>query len=347
MPHETAHFLFTGSITTAEPLAYSPPDHRGADKVARVPRMPVPSAAGPMDTAYLSGATIRGTYRHACADVWLARERTVTVRRFLEVKVGGVKGSAEEPRVGLTERAAYLEGDPFLALFGAGSSPVGWIHSRVDVGAALPGEAVQPIRIHGARGDATTDPMLLGVLDEAGRAAVLDGLAANRRRSQAAEEGRGLTRRIRQAKRAGQDTAALERELEAAREAERAAAGVQSERLGSDVSLLLPLPGYEAIPPGTGARPPDGVQARHRASDGAVHGWTRTLRRRSSVRCAPRARVRRGVRVDYQVKRLEGTCAQSIGTASIDPQRWDGDGSSLRLSGAPERWLCEWQAGHA
>ena len=346
MPHETAHYLFTGSITTAEPLAYSAPYHRGADKVARVPRMPVPSATGPMDTAYLSGGTLRGTYRHACADVWLARERTVTVQRVLKVKVGGVKGSAEEPRVGLTERAAYLEGDPFLALFGAGSSAVGWIHSRVDVGAALPGEAVQPIRIHGARGDATTDPMLLGVLDETGRAAVLDGLAANRRRSQAAEEGRGLTRRIRQARRAGQDTAALERELEATREAERAAAGVQSERLGSDVSLLLPLPGYEAIPPGTvlGHR----MVFRHVTERQMALFMGGLAHFAEDPRFGAHRAHRCGrVRVDYQVKRLEGTCPQSIGTASIDPQRWDGDGSSLNLIGAPERWLCDWQAGHA
>ena len=346
MADETAHYLFTGSITTAEPLAYSPPDHRGADKVSRLPRMPVPSAAGPMDTVYLSGGTIRGTYRHACADVWLARERTVTVRRFLEVKVGGVKGSAEEPRVGLTERAAYLEGDPFLALFGAGSSPVGWIHSRVDVGAALPGEPVQPIRIHGARGDATTDPILLGVLDEAGHAAVLDGLAANRRRSQAAEEGRGLTQRIRQAKREAQDTAAFEQELETAREAERTAAGVQSERLGSDVSLLLPLPGYEAIPPGTvlGHR----MVFRH-VTDRQMALFVGGLAHFAED---PRFGGHRAhgcgrVRVDYQIKRLEGTRARSIGAASVDPQRWDADGSSLSLSGAPERWLCEWQAGHA
>lgn len=188
-------YLFTGTLITREPLAYSPPDHSGPSKRALLPRMTVPSAAGALETVFLSGANIRGKLRHACADVWLEleRERTVTLLRFLECKVGGVKGSGAEVRVGLTERAAYLDGDPFLSLFGVGSSPIGWIHSRLDVGAALPDEPTQPILVKGVRSDATTDPMLLKVLDPHERAAVLEGQAANRSRSQAAAEHRELS----------------------------------------------------------------------------------------------------------------------------------------------------------
>ena len=97
-------YLFTGTLLTLEPLAFSPPGHRGADHRALLPRMPVPSAAGPVDTVYLAGSTLRGAYRHACAEVWLEREGTVTLQRFLELTVGGVKGSGEEPRVGLRSR---------------------------------------------------------------------------------------------------------------------------------------------------------------------------------------------------------------------------------------------------
>ena len=337
-------YLFTGTLITHEPLAYSPPGHRGPDKRSLLPRMTVPSAAGPMDTVYLSGANIRGAYRHACADVWLEREDTVALQRFLEVKVGGVKGSAEEPRVGLSERAAYLESDPFLSLFGAGSSPIGWIHGRLDVGGALPDEPTQPIVINGARGDATTDPMLLEVLDADGRAAVLEGLAANRRRSQAAAEIRELTHRIRQGKKAKQDTTALEGALDAAREAEHDAAEVQSERLGSDVSLLMPLPGYEAIPPGT--------VLNHRMFFKHVSQAQMALLMGGLERFAedPRFGAHRAhgcgrVSVAYEVKRLDGARAHPIGTVSIDPDRWTADESSLELSGEPERWLAEWQEG--
>ena len=337
-------YLFTGSFITREPLAYSPPDHRGPDKRSLLPRMTVPSAAGALETVFLSGANVRGRYRHACADVWLERERTVTLRRFLECKVGGVKGTGEEVRVGLTERAAYLEGDPILSLFGAGNSPIGWIHSRLDVGAALPDEPTQPILINGVRGDATTDPKLLEVLDAHEHTAVLEGQAANRSRSQAAAEHRALEQRIRRGKKGEQDTTELERALETAHQAEQEAARAQSERLGSDVSLLLPLPGYEALPPGT--------VLSHRMFLKHVSQPHLALLMGGLERFAedPRFGARRAqgcgrVSVAYEVKRIDGTQAHPIGAVSIDPDRWDADKSSLELSGAPERWLGEWREG--
>ena len=337
-------YLFTGTLTTREPLAYSPPNHRGPDKRLLLPRMVVASAAGPLETVFVSGSTIRGTYRHACADVWLEREEPVSLDRYLELKVGGVKGSGETPRVGLTERAAYLEGDPFLDLFGAGRSSVGWIHSRLDVGAALPEEPTQPILVNGARGDATADPKLLEVLDRDERAAVLDGLTANRRRSQAATEARELARRIRQATRAKQNTEELEGAHDGARCTEADAAREQSELIGSDVSLLLALPGYEAIPPGT--------VFHHRLFCKGVSERQMALLMGGLERfaCDPRFGGHRAqgcgrVCVDYQVKRIEGTGAQSVGALSIDPDRWDADERSLVVSGAPQLWLGAWHEG--
>ena len=337
-------YLFTGALITREPLAYSPPDHSGPDERSLLPRMVVPSAAGALETVFLSGANIRGKLRHACADVWLERERTVTLRRFLECKVGGVKGRGAEVRVGLTARAAYLDGDPFLSLFGAGSSPIGWIHSRLDVGAALPDEPTQPILVKGVRSDATTDPMLLKVLDPHERPAVLEGQAANRSRSQAAAERRELTRRIRQEKKAKHDTTELERALDAAHQAEQEAVRTQSKLLGSDVSLQMPLPGYEAIPPGT--------VLNHRMFLKHVVEEQTALLMGGLERFAedPRFGARRAqgcgrVSVAYEVKRIDGTHAHPVGTVSIDPDRWDADASSLELSGEPERWLGKWREG--
>lgn len=133
------------------------------------------------------------------------RVGTVTLRCFLELAVGGVKGSGEEPRVDFIERAAYLDGDPFLALFGASRSPIGWIHGSLDVGATLPDERTQPVVLNGVRGDATAKPMLLEAVDADGRATVLEGFAANCRRAQAAE-GRDHARRIREERRAMVET---------------------------------------------------------------------------------------------------------------------------------------------
>ena len=74
-------------------------------------------AAGPMNTAFVSGSTIRGKLRHACADVYLEREkqrgRRVDYERYLELKAGGVKGSSRwilDPRFPLPKSMARAIG---------------------------------------------------------------------------------------------------------------------------------------------------------------------------------------------------------------------------------------------
>ena len=57
-------YLFTGTITTRQPLAYSPPDHQDRARKSLLPRMTVPTAAGPMNTVFVSGSTIRGMVDH-------------------------------------------------------------------------------------------------------------------------------------------------------------------------------------------------------------------------------------------------------------------------------------------
>ena len=340
-------FLLTGTITTRQPLAYSPPYHLDRGKKSLLPRMTVPTAAGPMNIVFVSDSTIRGKLRHACADVYLEREKQrgkrVDYERYLELEVGGVKGSSDEERVGLRERKAFLEAEPFLDLFGAGSSSIGWIHSRLDVGAAIPAEPVEPIVLNGARGDATLDPILLELLDDDEIGKVLDGLNANRARSQKASEVRDIKRRIASARKAGQDTSELEQSLEEAERAVEDAEKVQSNILGSDVSLLLTLPGYEAIPSGT--------VLNHRmflknVSDVQLGLFVAGLARFAED---PRFGAHRAhgcgqVCMEYRVKRLEGVSAHPAGSVSIDPEGWDEDGLSLSLDGEPAQWLQAWNA---
>ena len=156
-------FLFTGTITTRQPLAYSPPNHVDPKKKSLLPRMIVPTAAGPMNTVFVSGSTIRGKLRHACADVYLEREKQREMRvdyeRYLELKVGGVKGSSDEGRVDLRERKVFLEAEP-----------------------------VEPIVLNGVRRDATLDPILFDILDDDEVGKVLAGMNANRTRSQKTAE---------------------------------------------------------------------------------------------------------------------------------------------------------------
>ena len=336
-------WLFTGTITTREPLACSPPGHLGRDKCALLPRMTVPTPAGPLDTVFLPGSTIRGRYRHACGRrVPGARAPGEPRSAICELKVGGVKGTAQERRVGLLERDAFREAQPLLSLFGAGASGIGWIHGRLDVGAALPAEPAEPVVMTGTRGDTTRDPILFEVLDEEERTPAVLGLEANRRRSQTAAELRELGKQIARADRAGEDTAELMRAREAARECGEQAARVQSGLVGSDVSLHLPLPGYEAIPPGAVL---NHRMFFHHVSEIEMRFFTAGLvaiRRRPPVRRPPCPRLRSRRVSSTQVKRLDGVHARNAGEVSIDPDRWGRDESSLVLTGAPARWLDAW-----
>ena len=254
-----------------------------------------------------------------------------------------MKGSSDEERVGLRERVAFLEAEPFMALFGAGSSRIGWIHSRLDVGAAIPDEQIEPIVLKGVRRDATMDPILLEVLDGDEVDKVLKGLEANRTRSRKTEEARSIKRQIAQRKKAGrtEDVAALERSLEEAEQAVRKARDEQSDIIGSDVSLLLPLPGYEAIPSGT--------VLSHRMFLKHVSQRQLGIFMAGLARFAedPRFGAHRAqgcgqVCMEYRVKRIRGVSADPVGAVTIDPARWDADESSLGLSGAPADWLASW-----
>ena len=330
-------YLFAGAIVTRAPLAVSPPGHLGRDKRSRLPRMTVPTAAGPVETVYLPGSTIRGRFRHACADVYLETERPVTFARYLSLKVGGVKGTEAVPRVELRERAAFLEGEPMLSLFGAGASEIGWIHSRVDVGMGLPSEPTEAMVLAGKRGDVTEDPILLDVLAEDECESVILGQQANRQRSQAAMRVRDVERRIKRAAKAGENTSEFDPELREAQALEDEAARAQAEHVGSDVSLLLPLPGYEAIPTGT--------VLTHRMFFRGVSPEQMVLFMAGPARFAedPRFGARRAhgcgrVFVEYDVQRIEHGRPMSVGAIRIDPERWDEGESSMELAGEPAAW---------
>ena len=330
-------YLFSGSVVTRAPLAVSPPGHLDRNKRLLLPRMTVLTAAGPVETVIVPGSTIRGRYRHACAEVCLESEKPVSFARYLALTVGGVRGTKTVARVGLQERQAFVDGEPMLALFGAGDSAIGWIPSRLDVAMAVPSEPTEAMVLTGRRGDATSDPLLLEVLAEEERAAVTAGAEANHARSQAAVRVREVERHIRRAAKAGEDTTGLDGELAEARRCVEAAAKAQAEHLGSDVSVLLALPGYEAIPAGT-------VLGHRMFARGVTEDQMRLLVAGLARFAAdPRFGGHRAhgcgrVLVEYDVRRFDGGKLTLVGTIRIDPNRWDDGESSLVLTGEPARW---------
>ena len=184
---------------------------------------------------------------------------------------------------------------------------------------------------------------LLEILDDDEIGKVLDGLNANRTRSRKAEEVRDIKRRIASARKAGRDTSELEKSLEEAERAVEEAEKAQADILGSDVSLLLPLPGYEAIPTGT--------VLNHRMFLKNVSDIQLGLFMAGLARFAedPRFGAHRAhgcgqVCMEYRVKRIEGASAHPVGDLSIDPDRWHDDESSLSLSDQLAERLDAWNA---
>jgi len=193
------------------------------------------------------------------------------------------------------------------------------------------------------RRDATLDPIFLEILDDDEIGKILDGLNANRIRSRKAGEVKEIRRRIASAKKAGQDTSELEQSLEEAERAVEEAEKAQAKILGSDVSLLLPLPGYEAIPAGT--------VLNHRMFLKNVSDVQLGLFMAGLARFAedPRFGAHRAhgcgqVCMEYQAKRIKGASADWVGDLSIDPDRWEDNESSLSLTGQLAEWLDAWNA---
>lgn len=360
----TETYLLTGHITTQQPLAYSPPQPQGAGKGAAdkgtadkkpptpLPRMTRVRNAEPKETVFVSGSTIRGKLRHACADAYLLREheqqRQVDYRRYLQLKVGGVKGKEKEQLVGLKERKEFLEQNPFLDLFGAGKSEIGWVHGRLDCGAALPesDKSVKPVVLRGVRRNAALDPILPDVLPEAEWEKVQKEMQQNRDRSRAKTEVKAIAKKLSSAKKRKPQNAdeikRLEQELQRWKQTEAEAKTAQAKDSGSDNPLQHPNLAYEAIPVD--------IKLKHRMLLKQVSPEQLAIFAAGLARFAedPRFGAHRAhgcgqVALDYRVLRLAGTQSEQAGHILIDSERWEKGESSLELTGAPAAWLKAWE----
>lgn len=256
--------MFEGELTTVSPLAYSPPDSTGPNKESLLPRITAFENGQPVEVPFVSGAAFRGPLRRACADA--LREKVGVKPSFitlLEWRVGGAKGSEKE-EIDPAERLALIDRHPLLALFGAGSSKAGFVSSKLRTGHLIPPGGTTPVVIRGVRRGEHRDVAVITQLDEAEREKLFKWSDANTARSRLQGEKTTAQRRLNVLKREVGDgkRAASDPDYRAAQETfERLSrdldeAEIAAAALGGDVSILLPLPGYEALPAG--------IRIRHR-----------------------------------------------------------------------------------
>ena len=339
---QTRHNLeLRGSITTVTPFANSPAGCKiesGADKgLQKLPRMPVITpSGGAMDTPFISASAIRGVLRRAAAEevaeLFAARGEDVRFTDWLLFSVGGVKGTEKEtcsPR----ERHEYIEGNPLVALFGAGAAGAGgMIGSKLHIAHAIPDSEVKPPKVEGARAHEDKSLRLLEILPEDQQALAWDFTIANRDRSDLNNLVKAKQKDLNAArkKRDNAKAESLSAELDDLNERLEKAVNIQKE-FGTSNAIGRPLPGYEVIP--------SGAEIPHRmsldaASLSQVGLFFAALRRfaRSPVIGAHRAHGCGRIRCDYTVIQREGESSRRLGTLEIGER----EGKDIPESG--EEW---------
>lgn len=341
--------VFEGYIQPVEgsPLATSPirpksevnraDKYQAGDKdTARLPRMMVNDDSGNMVyTAYFPGSGIRGKLRRCSRDAWLnATGRKVSIEEMRTLTIGGVKGSGSEGSLQIAKIKALREENPVISLFGQSSGyDLGWVDGKAMIGMAVPEKPLTvPEIITGVRRDDLRQGQGIEVLkpEELER---LEELAEKEREAgRIRKHIRAIQRKIGEARRNENDEAVAEfsEELEAAEEA----LDEINQQLDSDVSVLMPLSGYEVIPPG--------VRLKHRmvlrdvsAKDVMLFFDALNLFSHDPILGAHAAAGCGIVRASWDIRVLDGADVRKAGSVEVVP--FDG----IALNDESAIWLDE------
>jgi len=263
-----------GTITAESPVAVSPhgsgwpqgfrtaPNYASNSKnIAFMPRMDAILDGAPVNVPYIPGGTIRGSFRRGATVSIVDRFRSVgkdiDYASYLQWVVGGVKSSGDE-KITLDVRNATIAANPMLSLYGAGDSAAGFVGSKASIGHAIPGQEIKPTLITGVRTGEHRNPELPKVLSPDEMDKVREMTEANTTRSRLSKEVdairknvKKLAKEVKDGKRPANDTDVTEANEDLAKvEKQLKVATEVANQNGGDVSLLMPLPGYECLPQG-------------------------------------------------------------------------------------------------
>jgi len=254
VPHETSP-LATSPIAIPGELDTRSKYPEGGPRTQRLPRLQVPIDAGSSErawSAYFPASGIRGHLRRIARSIFhvhYGQDMDIDELRYLTI--GGIKGSASEPSFNLANAQALRERLPLISLFGATSDlGHGWVSGKLCVHHAIPTSPLTPQIINGVRSDdLCRDPMETHFLSEEAAKTLTQRANAERRAS--------ALRRIK--KEASRELAAAKRskDQDARKAAEARIIDIEaqletlSNSIGTDVSVQMPLDGYEVISPGT------------------------------------------------------------------------------------------------
>ena len=254
------NIVFDGTITPRTPLAIvpPPPEDKKADRMGRLPRMPVFLDGVRHETAYIPASSIRGRLRHTAVALVIdtlkqAGKPSLTLNDYLFNALGGVfdrKDDEEDPTKGvdLTAMASVRETNPLISLFGAMTVKLG---GKLRTGMAVPRVPFEPEAINpGVRMNPfQRDPDLLQQFSADEQRQFLE---TNRQRvlgNQLKGEAKQVDLKLRRMRRENAAPEQVE-QLDKQRTDALARAEAAFDAAGGEVNLQQPLPGYEALPIG-------------------------------------------------------------------------------------------------
>lgn len=245
-----------GFITAIQPLATCSKDLKDRKGQENQP-IPVPSTQLATGThLYFPATGIRGRIRRAARDLVRSRvigltgnDKPFSLDQHYFLTLGGIKGAGDQDRSTVAMEQEWRNRNPLLSVFGAGDAGVlGFVQGRLGIGNAICEEPCQSTIFSGARtDDLYRDKDQVRYLSDGDLDALIMRSKGNKSRSELAAQLKIIEREQKKAK--GNQEKLEELKVKAEALAKQIAANKENTG-AADVSVGMPLAGWQAIPQG-------------------------------------------------------------------------------------------------
>lgn len=251
-------YVFEGALKAESPLATCSKDLKDREGRDNLP-LPVPTTTTEFGKRLMFPSTgIRGALRRRARDIVRdaviaasGNETPFTLDEHYFLTLGGIKGEGAQERSTVAMEAEWRRKNPLLSLFGAGDAGVlGFVQGHLSVGNAIACDASEPVIFSGARtDDLYRDKAQVRYLSDADIASLVSRAKGGKERSGLQAELKMVERDLKKAQRDGKSE--LVDELRAKADGLKVSVDtVKAESGTSDVSVGMPLAGWQAIPQG-------------------------------------------------------------------------------------------------
>lgn len=246
----------TGQFTAVQPLSTCSKDlndkEGGSGKPIPVPKIKKRDG----EYLYFPATGIRGALRRAARDVLrqIIIDKTgnptpLSLDQHYFLTLGGIKGSGDMDRSTVADENHWRNANPLLSLFGAGDAGVlGFVSGHLMVSNAITQLPCEPIQFSGARtDDIYRDKQQANFLSESDLENLISRSMGNKSRSVIQTQIKALEKDLKKAKGDADKSAEIQSKIE---KLKSQITSVKAETGAEDVSVGMPLAGWQAIPEG-------------------------------------------------------------------------------------------------